>query len=184
MNPLSDPHFLLTQGSAVLGVAALAASPLMPGRRGILWAQMVATVLFAAHFELSGLRAAAAVSLLGLVQVAVALAAPGNRRLAEIGWALVPAMAVTAVVLGNGPVSLLAGAAMGIIAIARMQSDERLLRGLLLVGCAVWLVHDVMVGAWVMVAGDLLSGAIGAAMLLRLLRPARHSAGPALPRAA
>jgi hypothetical protein len=59
-------------------------------------------------------------------------------------------------------------AAMGLIALGRMQRNQWTLRLLILAGGAFWSLHDFLVGSWIALAADLLSLTIGLAMLTKM----------------
>jgi hypothetical protein len=56
-------------------------------------------------------------------------------------------------------------AAMGLIALGRMQRNQR---HLLLAGGVFWSMHDFLVGSWIALAADLFSLAMGLAMLTKM----------------
>jgi hypothetical protein len=78
-------------------------------------------------------------------------------------------MALTGLWFWQGPISGLSVAAMVLIALARMQSNEIHLRLLLLAGGGFWVMHDVMGGAWIAVAADIGALVMGGATLFLVL---------------
>ena len=96
-------------------------------------------------------------------------------------------MACATIATWQGLPSSLAAAATTLSIAGRMQGNETLLRVLLLASTPFWATHDLLVGSLPGLIADLMSMAIGAAMLLRavsahpgpglLTAPARPSAG-------
>lgn len=157
-------EIIVTHGATSAGLAAaacLVACPVMPNRTGMLIAQLGVGAFIALHYGLSGLHAAAIVSVLGAIQSAAALMAHRFALLQQIGYALIPAMIALGIWLWTGPSSALAIGAMSVIALARMQKDEVDLRFLLLAGTILWTAHDAMVGSWIPLAADIVTGLLG-----------------------
>lgn len=164
---------LAAPGASAAALAALgflAACPLMRSRRPLLACQFGAGCAFASHYALLGIDAASAICGLGAAQAGAALFAERLRALDRIGWALIPCMVGAALWFWAGPISLLAAAAMAMVATARMQSEEARLRALLVAGSALRAAHDAMAASWIAFAADLLAGALGAQALARLRR--------------
>jgi hypothetical protein len=169
------PTFLsLAQDApAVLtGIAAalcLTAAPAFRSRRTILLVQLAAGLCFAAHYLCLGITVAAAANMLGMVQTGTALFAARSSAMNRLGYALIALMALTGLWFWQGPISGLSVAAMVLIALARMQSNEIHLRLLLLAGGGFWVMHDVMGGAWIAVAADIGARVMGGATLFLVL---------------
>jgi hypothetical protein len=169
------PTFLsLAQDApAVLtGIAAalcLTAAPAFRSRRTILLIQLAAGLCFAAHYLCLGITVAAAANMLGMVQTGTALFAARSSAMNRLGYALIALMALTGLWFWQGPISGLSVAAMVLIALARMQSNEIHLRLLLLAGGGFWVMHDVMGGAWIAVAADIGALVMGGATLFLVL---------------
>ena len=163
--------FPVAEFAGGIAFATLVASPLMRGRAGILGMQLAAGVSFATHYAALGVLAASAVNVVGAVQTSVAIFAPSNRKLRNLGWFLVPLILVTALVFWTGPVSILSSLAMAFIAIGRMQEDERRLRTLILIGGAFWIGHDYLVASWIALAADVFCAVFGAVVVLRRFPP-------------
>jgi hypothetical protein len=169
------PTFLsLAQDApAVLtGIAAalcLTAAPAFRSRRTILLVQLAAGLCFAAHYLCLGITVAAAANMLGMVQTGAALFAARSSAMNRLGYALIALMALTGLWFWQGPISGLSVAAMVLIALARMQSNEIHLRLLLLAGGGFWVMHDVMGGAWIAVAADIGALVMGGATLFLVL---------------
>lgn len=155
--------------SGVAAAAILTASPLLRGRQALLYAQLAAGLCFAAHYAFLGIAVAAAVNVIGSVQTIAALSSTRNAAMNRLGYVLIVLMALVGLVFWQGPISALSVAAMSLIALARMQADELRLRALLLAGGSFWLVHDLAGEAWIALAADVGSVAIGGAALFALL---------------
>ncbi len=152
---------VLLVGTATLAGIALVSFPLANGRRAILGLQFVIGAAIASHYALLGVTAAVAVNLLGCAQVLLSLWSDRRPRLAVVGYALIPAMGLAAVVSWDGPISALAAAAMAAIAFGRMAKDELSMRLLLMVGGSLWFAHDLMIEAWIIACVDVVSIALG-----------------------
>lgn len=162
-------------GVGLVAFVCLSIWPLFQNRRSILLIQLVASVAFATHYGLLGLMAPAAVNILGSGQTVAALYAPNNPALNRIGYLLVALMVATVICFWTGPVSALCVAAMGLIAIGRMQGNEVALRCLILGGGGFWLVHDFIVGSHIALAADITSLTIGLVSLVGLARRDRSA---------
>jgi hypothetical protein len=172
---------LATPVASAAGLAAaglLIACPMMTSRQGMLIAQIGVGCLFACHFLLLGVHAAGAVNVLGATQAAAALFATRHAWLGRIGYALIPQMIAAGLWFWSGPVSALAVGAMTVIALARMQEDEADIRHMLLGGTLLWTAHDAIVGAWIPLGADIVTGLISILALSAMRR--RQSVGPAL----
>lgn len=162
----ADAHIY---SSGALAFASLVASPLMKSRSKILFLQFAATIFFATHYAAMGVMAAFAVNAVCSVQTAVAIVAPNSRRMAALGWAMIPVLVATAFVFWAGPVSILSSLATVAIAIGRMQADEIRLRALVLLGGGIWILHDYLVESWIALSADIFCAAFGAYVLYRML---------------
>jgi hypothetical protein len=154
------------------GLAAavcLSSAPLCRSRRAILLVQLAAGVFFAAHYVFLGITVAAAANMLGTVQTAAALFSARSASMARLGYALIALMALAGLAFWQGPISGLAMAAMVLIALARMQSNEVWLRGLLLAGGGFWILHDFLGAAWIALAADIGAFATGSVILFFVL---------------
>jgi Bacterial inner membrane protein len=91
-------------------------------------------------------------------------------RLPRLRWAyyaLMPALALASLITWHGLPSAFAAAATMLSTIGRMQTNDAVLRVLLLASTPFWTAHDLFVGSLPGLIADLLSMATGAAMLLR-----------------
>jgi hypothetical protein len=105
-----------------------------------------------------------------------------NAAMNRIGYALIPLMIGVGVYFWTGPTSALCVAAMGLIALGRMQSNQWALRLLILAGGVFWSAHDYLVGSWIALAADGLAVTLGVAVLASMalaeaLRPPPVDAG-------
>jgi len=81
---------------------------------------------------------------------------------------LIALMTIFALVLWQGPITLLSICAMALIAIGRMQTDERRLRVFVIAGGVFWVLYDFIGEAWIALVADLGALAVGIAMLTAL----------------
>jgi len=154
--------------SGVLAASCLVATPLFRSRRMILLAQLVAGLSFATHYAFLGIAVAAAVNVLGSVQTYAALLATRSAAMNRLGYGLICLMALIGIWFWQGPISLLSVVAMTLIALARMQTIELRLRGLLLAGGCFWMMHDFAGEAWIAFAADIGAVLTGTLALLAL----------------
>jgi hypothetical protein len=138
-------------------------------RRLILLAQLSAGLFFAAHYLCLGIKVAAAVNLIGIVQTAAALFSGRSAAMGRLGYALIVLMALVGLCFWQGPISALSVAATSLIALGRMQSNEVRLRVLLLAGGGFWIMHDFLGEAWIALTADIGAATMGAAVLFSLL---------------
>jgi hypothetical protein len=101
------------------------------------------------------------------VQAVVAIMLVRQPRLRWAYFALMPVLALASVVTWQGGPSFLAAAATTLSTIGRMQTNDVILRVLLLAATPFWAVHDLIVGSFPGLIADVLSMATGATMLLR-----------------
>jgi hypothetical protein len=97
-------------------------------------------------------------------------------RLPSLRWAyyaLMPVLALASVLTWQGLPSFLSAAATTLSTIGRMQTNEIVLRVLLLASIPFWTCHDLIVGSLPGLIADVLSMVTGATMLLRRSSPAR-----------
>jgi len=151
-----------------LALVGLTAWPLFSSRRGILLAQLGAGVAFACHYALLGIFAPSLVNVLGSVQTGAALFSTRSEAMNRIGYGLIPLMIGAGIYFWTGPTSALCVAAMGLIALGRMQTSQWTLRLLILAGGVFWSAHDYLVESWIALAADLLSLTVGLAMLAQM----------------
>lgn len=161
MVDLSD-HSALALLAGMTAATFLALGPLLPTRAGILAAQLVAGLAFAGYYAALGVTVAAAVNVLGAAQTCAAMRATHSEASRSLGYAIALLMVLVGIVFWDGPTSALSVAAMGIITLGRLQARQGPLRVMLLTGGALWIAHDLSVGAWVAMAGDIAAFAAGA----------------------
>jgi hypothetical protein len=171
--------------AGLFALVCLTVFPLFRTRKGILLAQLGAGVGFACHYALLGIAAPSLVNVLGSAQTVAALHSTQNQGLNRIGYGLIPLMICVGIYFWTGPTSALAVAAMGLIALGRMQNNQLTLRLMILAGGVFWLAHDYLVGAWIAFSADVLSLTIGVGMLAHLalaetLRPRGGVSAPAM----
>ena len=175
--------FLDNPAAAAAGFFALVCltvCPLFRTRNGILWAQLGAGAGFATHYALLGIAAPSIVNVLGLVQTLAALFSTRSEALNKTGYGLILLMIGAGIYFWTGPTSGLCVAAMGLIALGRMQSNQWTLRSLILAGGVFWSVHDYLVGSWIALTADFLCLTVGLAMLANLARVEMFRPGPRL----
>lgn len=154
--------------SGAVAAVCLTAAPLFRSRQSILLTQIAAGIFFATHYVFLGLPVAAAANMLGTVQTGAALFSTRSVAMGRLGYALIGMMALVGLWFWQGPISGLSMGAMVLIALARMQTDARRLRGLLLAGGVLWILHDAAAGAWIALAADIGAALAGVAALLSL----------------
>ena len=96
-------------------------------------------------------------------------------RLRWIYYALMPMLALASLATWHGLPSFLAATAATLSTIGRMQTNEVVLRVLLLASTPFWAAHDLVVGSLPGLVADLLSMTTGAAMLLQRSRTIRSA---------
>ncbi len=174
--------------AAVAGLTAmvcLATWPLFRARRMMLIVYIGNNLGFALHYALLGHWTAVAMNGLMSVQTVVAIMLVRQPRLRWAYYALMPVLALASAVTWQGLPSFLSAAATTLSTIGRMQTNDTVLRVLLLASTPFWAAHDLIVGSVPGLAADLLSMATGATMLLRRsppLRAVRDRRCPAAPR--
>jgi Bacterial inner membrane protein len=153
--------------AGLAGMVCLAVWPLFRTRSTMLMTYIGNNLAFVVHYAL--LHQWTAVSMNGLmgVQTVVAIWLVRQPRLRWVYYALMPALAAASLVTWLGTPSFLAAAATTLSTLGRMQSNEIVLRILLLASTPCWTAHDLAVGSLPGLVADLLSMATGATMLLR-----------------
>lgn len=160
-----DISSLGAQSAGLFAMTCLVSWPLLKSRPTILLAQLGISLGFAAHFALLGVWAASAVSVLGAVQTVAAGFAGHGKTAKRAGHALITAIILAGIWLWADPTTALAVVATVLAALGRMQLNQNALRLLLLAGSAIWAIHDLAIGSQIAFAADVMSFAIGAAML-------------------
>jgi hypothetical protein len=126
-NPAAD-------GAGLIAMVCFIAWPLFQARSMMLIACIGNNLCFALHYALLGHRTAAAMSGLMSVQTVVAIVLVHQPRLRWMYYALTPVLALASVVTWQGAPSLIAVAATTLSTIGRMQTNDVILRVLLLAG--------------------------------------------------
>lgn len=159
------PAILTGIGAAV----CLTITPVFRTRRAILLVQLAAGLFFASHYFCLGIAVAGAVNILGMVQTGAAIFSARGAVMNRLGYVLIVLMVLVGLWFWQGPVSALSVAATALIALARMQQDERRLRILLLAGGLFWIAHDFIAGAWIALAADVGAVLVGLVALSTML---------------
>ena len=159
-NPAAD-------GAGLVAMACFIAWPLFQARWMMLVAYIGNNLCFALHYALLGHWTAVAMNGLMSVQTVVAIMLVRQPRLRWTYYALMPVLALASVVTWQGAPSLLAAAATTLSTIGRMQTNDVILRVLLLAATPFWAAHDLLVGSFPGLTADVLSMATGTTMLLR-----------------
>ena len=167
-NPAAD-------GAGLIAMVCFIAWPLFQARSMMLMAYIGNNLCFALHYALLGHWTAAAMNGLMSVQTVVAIMLVRRPRLRWTYYALMPVLALTSVITWQGVPSLLAAAATTLSTIGRMQTNDVILRVLLLAATPFWAVHDLIVGSFPGLTADVLSMTTGTTMLLRHPRCADRS---------
>ena len=160
-------------GAGLVAMVCLTIWPLFRAR----WAMLVTytgnNLAFVVHYALLGHWTAVTMNGLMSVQTVVAILLV---RLPSLRWAyyaLMPVLALASVLTWQGLPSFLSAAATTLSTIGRMQTNEIVLRVLLLASIPFWTAHDLIVGSLPELIADVLSMVTGATMLLRRSSPAR-----------
>ena len=160
--------------AAVAGLVAMVCFtswPLFRARPAMLVAHIGNNLGFAVHYALLSHWTAVAMNGVMGVQTIVAIMLVRQPRLRWAYYALMPLLALASVATWQGPPSFLAAAATTLSTLGRMQTNDAVLRILLLASAPFWAIHDLLVGSAPGFIADLLSMVTGATMLLR------HSSG-------
>lgn len=160
---------LPTHLTGVAAALCLTAAPMFRSRRLILLTQLAAALCFATHYILLDITVAAVANMLGMVQIGAALFAGRSAIMNRLGYVLVGVMALAGLYFWQGPISGLSMAAMTLIALARMQTNELRLRTLLLAGGGFWVAHDFLGEAWIALTADVGAIIMGVSVLFSLL---------------
>lgn len=153
----------------LLAAGMLVICPLITSPQRLLQVQTAMGLAFATHFLLLGVVPAAAMNALAAVQSVAALATVRRPTLAPVGYGIIPVMWLAGAVFWSGPLTLLAVAAMTVVALARMMTREMPMRVAFLLGSGLWFAHDALVGAWIPLCADIFCAAIGLGMIFRRL---------------
>jgi hypothetical protein len=153
-------------GAGLVAMVCFVAGPFFQARRPMLIAYIGNNLFFALHYALLGHWTAVAMNGLMSVQTIVAIMLVGQPKLRWAYYALMPLLALASVVTWQGVPSFLAAAATTLSTIGRMQTNDVVLRVLLLAVTPFWAVHDLIVGSFPGLIADVLSMATGATILL------------------
>jgi hypothetical protein len=158
-NPAAD-------GAGLVAMVCFIAWPLFQARWMMLIAYIGNNLCFALHYALLGHWTAVAMNGLMSVQTVVAIMLVRQPRLRFAYYGLMPVLALASAVTWQGVPSFLAAAATTLSTIGRMQTNDVILRVLLLAATPFWAVHDLIVGSFPGLIADVLSMATGATVLL------------------
>jgi hypothetical protein len=166
-------------GLGMLAAGMLVGSAMITSPRRMLQVQTGVGLAFAAHFLMLGLVPAAAMNGLAAVQAAAAIVALRRPVASVVGYGIIPMLWVAGAVAWSGPLTLLAVAAMTVVALARMMTREMPMRFAFLAGSALWFAHDVLALAWIPLCADVLCFVIGLGFILHRkgVVPSRVAAG-------
>ncbi len=153
-------------GAGLVGMVCLAAWPLFRARSAMLGTYVGNNLGFVAHYALLSHWTAVAMNGLMGVQTVVAIWLVRWPRLRWAYFALMPVLAGASLATWQGLPSLLSVVATTLSTIGRMQSNDIVLRVLLLSSTPFWTAHDLVVGSLPGLIADVLSMATGATMLL------------------
>ena len=154
-------------GAGLIAMMCLAGWPLFRTRTGMLLTYVGNNLGFVLHYAVLGHWTAAAMNGVMGLQTIVAIALDRRPRLRLLYYAFVPILALLSFVTWQGLPSILAAAATTLSTIGRMQGNETAFRLFMLASTPFWAAHDLLVGSLPGFVADVLSMAIGAAMLLR-----------------
>jgi Bacterial inner membrane protein. len=153
-------------GAGLVAMVCLTVWPLFRARSAMLGTYVGNNLGFVAHYALLGHWTAAVMNGLMTVQTGVAIWLVRWPRLRWAYFALMPVLVGTSLATWEGLPSLLSLAATALSTLGGMQSNEIVLRGLLLSSTPFWAAHDLAVGSLPGLVADVLSMATGATMLL------------------
>ncbi|HEY0419198.1 MAG TPA: YgjV family protein [Acetobacteraceae bacterium] len=152
------------QPASIAGALAVAVGcswPLFRTRRRMLAVQIAGSLLFALHFVLLGVPAAAAMSLLGITQGLAAGLLRGRGPRLGVFAATVLAGATVTWSTWNGLPSLCAQTSQLLCTAGRLQSRMQAMRGYFLAACGFGMTQNFVIGS----SWGLASSVLGAAML-------------------
>lgn len=142
-----SPLDVLVVLSALFGAACLLAWPFFRSRAAMLTVQFGVGAGFSLHYALLGASTASFANGLGAVQILLSLCFARATKLRWAGYLPVPLMLALAVLTWSGWPSFFAALGTILLAIGRMQSDEKTLRVLVVLGTAPWLAHDLLMAS-------------------------------------
>jgi hypothetical protein len=153
--------------AGLLGMVCFAIWPLFRARWAMLTAYVGNNLAFVVHYALLDQWTAVAMNVFMGGQTVVAIMLPRLPGLRWAYYALMPVLALASVATWHGLPSFFSAAAATLSTLGRMQTNEIVLRVLLLASTPFWVAHDLIVGSLPGLAADVLSMAMGATMLLR-----------------
>src|SRR5262249_30352558 len=154
-------------GAGLVAMLCLAAWPLFRDRAVMLAVYIGNNIGFIVHYGLLGHWTAVAMNGLMSVQTVVAMLLVRVPRLRWAYYALMPVLAAASLATWEGLPSVLSATAAALSTAGRMQTNETVLRALLLASTPFWMAHDLVVDSLPGLIADVLSMATGATMLLR-----------------
>jgi hypothetical protein len=153
--------------AGIIAMVCFAIWPLFRARTTMLVTYIGNNLGFVVHYALLGQWTAVAMNGLMSVQTVMAIMLARLPRLRWAYYALMPALALASLITWHGLPSAFAASATMLSTIGRMQTNDAVLRVLLLASTPFWTAHDLTVGSLPGLIADLLSMATGAVMLLR-----------------
>ena len=156
-------------GAGLVGMISLAIWPLFRTRSAMLTVYICNNLAFVLHYGLLHDWTASSMNALMSVQTIVAIWIAKDERLRWVYYVLMFVLAGMTLATWHGLPSFLAAMAAGFSTIGRMQRNEIALRALVLASVPFWLTHDIVVSSMPGFTADVLSLAIGSAMLLQRL---------------
>ena len=172
---MADNPVAATAG--LIGMVCFTTWPLFRARWTMLIAYIGNNLGFFVHYALLGEWTAAAMNGVMSVQTVVAIMLVRQPRLRWVYHALMPVLALASMVTWQGLPSFLSAAATTLSTMGRLQTNDTVLRVLLLAATPLWAIHDLIVGSLPGLIADLLSMATGTTMLLRCSPAIRTALG-------
>lgn len=158
----------LAQAIGLVGAAAGMSWALFRSRFGMLMAQLVAGVAFAGHFALLGATTGAVMNVLATFQVAAAIPLGTRPGFRIVYLALLPLIAVAALLTWSGVPSLFAALGFAFVSLSRYQVSVVPFRLFMAVALPCWFGHNLLVGSVPGMISDVVGLCINLAMLARL----------------
>ncbi len=134
---------MIAQLVGVVGIALLLASTLVRRRAMLLGLDATGSLVMGIHWGILGATAAVAISMV-VAAMDIAGTDPRSTRGRAVIWASIPVTGVLLVVFWNGPVDLIAGLGLLLIALSRLSQGQVRLRALAMVASAPWITYGVI----------------------------------------
>jgi hypothetical protein len=127
----------------VVGIALLLASTLMRRRAMLLGLDAAGSLVMGIHWALLGATAAVAISVV-VAAMDIAGTDPRSARGRAVIWGSIPLTVVLLGVFWSGPVDLIAGLGLLLIALSRLSQGQVRLRALAMAASAPWIAYGVI----------------------------------------